>query len=200
MAGGLQSVRQDRVEADEHRQIAYLIRFYDAIWMGGNNMADYTSPGSSWPQGRTPSHRVAFFPLWIDAKESKSGGCDRSPVAPGGTGIATRPPHSHGPGTEIALGGASTFRAKWPLAPITNRCQSAGVGGGQAMVLLREHGIGALGTYTFEHLPRIGDTINVRQADKNTYFQVADVEHVITDPGKSADTIVVVKRVVRWPG
>jgi hypothetical protein len=68
------------------------------------------------------------------------------------------------------------------------------------MLLLREHGIGTLGTYRFEHLPRIGDTINIRQKDKCAYFQVSDVEHVVTDPEAPATAIIVVKRVVRWPG
>jgi len=68
------------------------------------------------------------------------------------------------------------------------------------MLLVREHGIGVLGRYTFGHLPRIGDTINIRQADKSSYFQVSDVEHVVSDPEVPAEAIVVVKRVVRWPG
>jgi len=68
------------------------------------------------------------------------------------------------------------------------------------MLLVTEHGIGVLGRYTFEHLPRIGDTISIRQADKSSYFQVSDVEHVVTDPEVPAEPVVVVKRVVRWPG
>ena len=68
------------------------------------------------------------------------------------------------------------------------------------MVLVREHGIGALGRYEFKHLPRIGDTINIRQADKSSYFQVNDVEYIVIDPEIPAEVIVVVKRVVRWPG
>ena len=50
------------------------------------------------------------------------------------------------------------------------------------MLVVLEHGIGILGKYAFEHLPRIGDTINIRQAGKSSYFQVNDVEHVVTDP------------------
>lgn len=87
-------------------------------------------------------------------------------------------------------------------APVANRCQIAAVGwkgAGMIQVLLREHNHGAIGGYTFEALPRIGDTINIRQKDKSTFFQVSDVEHVITDSGKPADAIVVVKRVVKWP-
>jgi len=68
------------------------------------------------------------------------------------------------------------------------------------MLLLREHGIGTIGKYEFEHLPRIGDTISIRQPDKSAYFQVSDVEHVVTDPETPAAAIIVVKRVVRWPG
>ena len=68
------------------------------------------------------------------------------------------------------------------------------------MLLLREHGIGTLGNYRFEHLPRVGDTINIRQAEKSAYFQVSEVEHVVIDPEKPATAVVVVKRVVKWPG
>lgn len=68
------------------------------------------------------------------------------------------------------------------------------------MLVVLEHGIGVLGKYAFEHLPRIGDTINIRQAGKSSFFQVNDVEHVVMDPEIPAKTIVVVKRVVRWPG
>ena len=57
-----------------------------------------------------------------------------------------------------------------------------------------------LANYRFEHLPRVGDTINIRQAEKSAYFQVSEVEHVVTDPEKPAAAVVVVKRVVRWPG
>ena len=42
---------------------------------------------------------------------------------------------------------------------------------------MHEHNHGALGSYAFEHLPSIGDTINIRQTDKSTYFSVVDVEH-----------------------
>jgi hypothetical protein len=70
----------------------------------------------------------------------------------------------------------------------------------QNMLVLREYGIGVLGKYSFQYLPRIGDTIQIRQADKSSYFQVSDVEHVVIDPEVSAEAIVVVKRVVKWPG
>jgi hypothetical protein len=66
-------------------------------------------------------------------------------------------------------------------------------------ILLREHNHGALGAYAFAEVPRIGETINLRQTDKSTYFQVFDVEHVLTDPTKPASVNVSVKRVVKWP-
>ena len=67
-------------------------------------------------------------------------------------------------------------------------------------VLLREHNHGAIGNYTFEELPRIGDTINLSQLGKATYFEVIIVEHLVTDSAKPADVAISVKRVVRWPG
>jgi hypothetical protein len=66
-------------------------------------------------------------------------------------------------------------------------------------ILLREHNHGAIGAYVFGEVPRIGETINVRQTDKSTYFEVIDVEHIITDPANPADVAVSVKRVVKWP-
>jgi hypothetical protein len=66
-------------------------------------------------------------------------------------------------------------------------------------ILLREHLHGAIGAYTFDQVPRIGETINLRQTDKSTYFEITDVEHVVTDPAKPANVTVSVKRVVKWP-
>jgi hypothetical protein len=68
-----------------------------------------------------------------------------------------------------------------------------------AEILLREHLHGPIGAYTFEQVPRIGETIHLRHTEKNTYFEVTDVEHVVTDPAKPADVNISVKRVVKWP-
>ena len=59
-------------------------------------------------------------------------------------------------------------------------------------------GLSALNT--FEELPRIGDTINLRQMNKSTFFEIVVVEHLVTDPTKPADVAITAKRVVKWPG
>lgn len=64
-------------------------------------------------------------------------------------------------------------------------------------VLLREHGLGVIGAYIFGESPRIGETINVRQADESAYFVVIAVEHLVTDPAKPASLIASVKREVK---
>ena len=66
-------------------------------------------------------------------------------------------------------------------------------------LLLREHLHGAIGAYMFEQVPRIGETINLRHTGKSAYFEVTDVEHLVTDPTKPANVTVSVKRVVKWP-
>src|SRR5258705_5524489 len=49
------------------------------------------------------------------------------------------------------------------LAPLPNRCNPAARDGRDIMFLLKEHGIGAVGRYAFEHPPSIGDTMNIPQ-------------------------------------
>ena len=86
-------------------------------------------------------------------------------------------------------------------APVGSRCQDAwrDEGVGMVEVLLREHNHGAIGAYAFQQLPTIDQTINMRQMDKSTYFEVIAVEHIIREPGKPASVTVSVKRVVKWP-
>jgi len=62
------------------------------------------------------------------------------------------------------------------------------------MVILRESGHPPIGNYTFERVPVSGEIISIRQMDQAVYFEVAAIEHVITDPGKPADVFVTVKR------